>query len=163
MKDKIVLITGATSGIGKVAAITLAKMGAQVVLHGRNTNKAEAVRQEIMAACGHRKVDILIADLFSLAETRKMAEVFNSRYQHLDVLINNAGALMGNHREVTTEGIEKTMAINLFAPFLLTGLLFHQLMKSPAGRIINLSSSAHRQNARPDFTDIQGLQNYSPL
>jgi NAD(P)-dependent dehydrogenase (short-subunit alcohol dehydrogenase family) len=163
MKDKIVLITGASSGIGKATALALAKQGAHVIIHGRDAAKTEAVKREILSLGGRHHVDTLIADLFSLREVRKMAESFKRRYDQLDVLINNAGIMMGREREETEDGNEKTIGLNLLAPFLLTDLLLEPLKKSPGARIINVSSSAHRQNARPDFTDIQSGKAYSPL
>lgn len=157
------MITGATSGIGKVAAMVLARQGAHVVIHGRDAARAAAVRQEIMVACGHERVDVLVADLFLQADVQRVANAFLERYDRLDVLINNAGCLMGNRREVTKEGYECTLAVNLFAPFLLTALLMPALKRSASARVINVSSSAHRQSARPDFTDLQCERNYAPL
>jgi NAD(P)-dependent dehydrogenase (short-subunit alcohol dehydrogenase family) len=163
MKNKIVLITGATSGIGKATAIALAKQGAHLVLHGRNAAKITALKQELIELSGNNYIDILVADLFLMADVRKMAVEFNNKYNHLDVLINNAGMMMGNMREETAEGIEKTIALNLFAPFLLTTLLLPKLKASESARIINISSSAQQQNAKPDFNDFQSRHNYSPL
>jgi NAD(P)-dependent dehydrogenase (short-subunit alcohol dehydrogenase family) len=178
MKDKIILITGATSGIGKAAAMALAKQGAHVIIHGRSEEKAKATQQEIITACReagiktgngtrneagneHPHVDILVADLFLLSEVRKMADTFNARYDHLDVLINNAGMMMNTNRETTSEGNEKTIAVNLLAPFLLTQLLMGKLTTN--ARIINVASSAHKESAKPDFNDMQLEKNYSPL
>lgn len=161
MNDKIILITGATSGIGKAAATALAKQGAHVILHGRNRQKTEALKIELIALCGHTRIDTVIADLFLISEVRKMAAELQQRYDRIHILINNAGTMMGNQREVTSEGIEKTIAINLLAPFLLTNLLLPQLSEN--ARVINVASSAHRQNAKPDFEDIESKKNYTPL
>lgn len=163
MKDKIILITGATSGIGKAAATTLAKQGAHIILHGRDARKTEALKMELIAVCGHTRIDTVIADLFLMKEVRTMASLLQQKYNRLDVLINNAGTMMSKQREVTAEGIEKTIAINLMAPFLLTNLLLPLLKASESARIINVSSSAHRQNAAPDFNDIESVKNYAPL
>ncbi|GLU53989.1 SDR family NAD(P)-dependent oxidoreductase [Dyadobacter frigoris] len=158
---RIILITGATSGIGREAAFALAKQGAHVIIHGRNTEKTDKLKQEIIVACGHLQVDTIVADLFLLAEVRLMAQHINERYRNLDILINNAGGIMGTAREETLEGREKTVALNLFAPFLLTELLLDKLKKSSDGRIINVSSVAHKHLAKPDFYDIENKKNYS--
>jgi retinol dehydrogenase 12 len=143
MQDKICLITGATSGVGEVTARELAKMGAHVVLLARNRDKALKTQQEIKSACGHDKVDILIADLSEQAQIRKVAAEFNSTYPRLDVLVNNAGLVTGNNRIETPEGHELTLAVNHLAPFLLTSLLFNKLKESTEARIINVSSIAY--------------------
>ncbi|MBE9461385.1 SDR family NAD(P)-dependent oxidoreductase [Dyadobacter subterraneus] len=158
---RVILITGATSGIGRAAAFALAKKGAHVIIHGRDEVKTDQLRREIIVACGHLQVDTIVADLFLLTEVRKMADHINERYKNLDVLINNAGGLMGTEREETPEGHEKTVALNLFAPFLLTELLLEKLKKSNDGRIINVSSVAHKHLAKPDFYDIENKKNYS--
>lgn len=163
MENKIVLITGATGGIGKAAAFELARQGARVIIHGRNAVRATVVQQEILSTHPHAQVDILIADLFLQSEVRRMANDFLSRYDRLDVLINNAGCMIGNQREVTSEGHERMLALNLFAPFLLTALLMPALRNSASARIINVSSSSHRETARPDFNDLAGERNYAPL
>lgn len=163
MKDKIVLITGATSGIGKAAARSLARAGAQVIIHGRNKEKAEFVKREILTRYPLARISILIADLSLMADVRAMAAEFSQSFDHLDVLINNAGGVMGNKRELTAEGNEKTLALNLLAPFLLTALLFPKLEASPSARIINVSSEAHRLALRINFSDLQHRLSYSPL
>jgi len=91
-----------------------------------------------------------------------MAEELNQRYDHLDVLINNAGAFLNKYRETTQEGFEKTITLNLFAPFLLMQLTTDLLAKSQAARIINLSSAMHRRGGKPDFDDFQSEKNYTP-
>lgn len=160
MNQKIILITGSTDGIGKITATSLAKQGHHVIIHGRNQIKAEKVRQEIITETGNKNVDLIIADLFSLTDIKRMTEEFKKKYNHLDVLINNAGAIFGKERETTEEGFEKTIALNLFAPFLLTQLLLESLQKSKSARIINLYSAMHRRSGKPDFTDFQQEKNF---
>ncbi|MGG0175849.1 SDR family NAD(P)-dependent oxidoreductase [Gottfriedia acidiceleris] len=163
MENKIILITGATDGIGKVAAKTLAKQGHTVIIHGRNRKKAQLVCDEIKIETGNPKVDILIADLFSFTDIKRMSEDFKQKYDRLDVLINNAGAFFGKNREVTIDGYEKTMTLNLFSPLLLTELLLDVLSKSPSARIINTSSATHKMPAaKPVFNDLQLEKNYTP-
>jgi NAD(P)-dependent dehydrogenase (short-subunit alcohol dehydrogenase family) len=163
MKEKIILITGATGGIGKATAIELARQQATVIIHGRDRKKTMDVVNDIKKESGNNRVDFLVADLFLLSDVRKMADEFHQTYKHLDVLINNAGGIMSIDRRTTPEGLETTMAVNLFAPFLLTNLLLDALKKSSDGRIINLSSNSHQLNARPDFSDLQNVNAYSPL
>jgi NAD(P)-dependent dehydrogenase (short-subunit alcohol dehydrogenase family) len=161
MESKTILITGATQGIGKETATTLAKKGHHVIIHGRNLSKLQAVAQEIKSISGNNKVDIIVADLFSLADTKRMADEFRTRYNRLDVLINNAGAIMNKERETTNEGFEKTIALNLLAPFLLMHSLLDVLAKSPAARIVNLSSAMHRRGGQPDLNDFQLEKSYA--
>lgn len=161
MKEKIVLITGATSGIGKETARALARQGHIVIVHGRDQAKTEKVCQEIKAETGNDLVDMLLADLFLLSDVKRMADDFKQKYERLDVLINNAGAMMGTEREITKEGLEKTIVVNLLAPFLLTELLLDVLAKSPAGRIVNVSSEMHKHGGKPDFNDFQMVNSYS--
>jgi NAD(P)-dependent dehydrogenase (short-subunit alcohol dehydrogenase family) len=163
MNDKTVLITGATSGIGKATAIALARKNYKIIIHGRDKQKTEQTCGEIQEITGNSKIDLLIADLSLLKEVQNLADEFTKKYDRLDILINNAGGIMNKKRELTDEGIEKTMAINLLAPFLLTKLLLPLLSKSPDGRIINVSSNSHSLNANPNFDDLQLTENYSPL
>lgn len=155
MGNKTILITGSTDGIGKITATTLAKQGHTIIIHGRNESKAEKVCEEIKSETGNNKVDYIIADLLLLADVKRMADEFKKKYNRLDVLINNAGAIFGKEREVTTEGFEKTITLNLFAPFLLTQLLLDTLSKSKSARIINLYSAMHRRSGKPDFNNFQ--------
>jgi NAD(P)-dependent dehydrogenase (short-subunit alcohol dehydrogenase family) len=162
MESKIILVTGATDGIGKETAKTLAMMGHTVIIHGRNRVKAKVVRDAIVSVSGNDKVDIMTADLLSLADVKKAVEEFKTKYSRLDVLINNAGAFFGKKRELTNEGFEKTITLNLFAPLLLMELLLSALQKSPAARIINLSSAMHKRGGKPDFSDLQLEKSYKP-
>ncbi len=161
MEGKIILITGSTDGIGKVTAKALAKQGHTVIVHGRNKQKAETVCEEIKFETGNSNIDFIIADLLVLSDVKRMADAFKERYDRLDVLINNAGAMFGKDRETTKDGFEKTMALNVLAPFLLTQLLLDVLVKSPAARIINISSAAHAMTGVLDMSDIQLVNNYS--
>lgn len=163
MNERIVFITGATGGIGKAAAMALAKQDFTVVIHGRDQQKTQQVCEELKAATGNSKIEFLVADLFSLREVRKMADEFVHKYKRLDVLINNAGGIMSKDRETTADGFEKTMAVNLFAPFLLTELLLDLLKASSDGRVVNVSSNSHQLNAKPNFDDLQLENNYDPL
>lgn len=159
--EKIIFITGATNGIGKAAALALAKLGHHVIIHGRNETLTKDVQQQIISESKNANVDYLIADLFLMSEVRKLAENIKRKYDRLDVLINNAGGVMGKQREETAEGIEKTIALDLLAPFLLTSLLLPELQKSPAARIVNTASAAHSFYAKPDFSDIELNEKYT--
>lgn len=156
MKDKVVLITGATNGIGRVAALELAKMGARVVIVGRSREKTEAVRQEILAAGGY--ADGLLADLSVMDEVRQLAENFRAHYDRLDVLLNNAGAIFAR-RQITADGLEKTFALNHLSYFLLTHHLLGMLKASAPARIVNVSSDAHR-SVQMNFDDLQHENSY---
>jgi len=162
MENKIILITGATHGIGKETATALAFKGHTVIIHGLNEAKLQAVANEIKTTTGNGRIDTIMADMFSLADIKRMADEFKSRYDRLDVLINNAGAFLNKQRETTTEGHEKTITLNLFAPFLLMQSLLEVLAKSQSARIINLSSAMHRRGGKPDFNDFQSEKNYNP-
>ncbi len=160
MKDKVILITGATSGIGKVAATELASMGATVIIHGRNREKAESVKKEIIEKCGHDRIDIVIADMASLNDVRQMAADVKMKYNHLEILLNNAGGVMKGSREITVDGLERTFAVNVASLFLLTALLFDLLRKSQDGRIISTSSIAHKFG-KLQLEDLQSEKKYS--
>lgn len=137
MRGKTVLVTGATNGIGWVTARGLARVGARVVIVGRNPGKTARVAAEIGAA------DTLIADLSELAQVRRAAAEFRERVGRLDVLVNNAGAFYSRRQE-TREGIELTWALNHLAPFLLTGELLPLLRQSEDARVVTVASAAHR-------------------
>ena len=162
MQNQLVLVTGATSGIGKETATTLAQLGAHVVLLARNAEKAEATRREIQAAAGHNRVDVLLADLADLGQVRRAAAEFNARYPRLDVLVNNAGLLFGAEREFSPDGNELGLATNHLGPFLLTSLLFDKLKASPAARVVNVASAAYKM-AKPDLADVQSAHRYRPM
>ena len=162
LQHQIILITGATSGIGLVTATELAKMGAHVVILARNAEKAAATQQEIKAAAGHDRVDVLLANLSDLSQVRRAAAEFNARYPRLDVLVNNAGLIFGARRQFSADGNELGLATNHLGPFLLTALLFDKLKASPAARVVNLASMAYKM-AKPDLGDAQSARHYSAL
>ncbi|WP_185816858.1 SDR family oxidoreductase [Hymenobacter metallilatus] len=161
--EPIALVTGATSGIGKVTAQQLARQGYHVVLLARNADKAARTRQEIQPeAWPGRRVDVLLCDLSDLNQVRRAAEEFNQRYARLDVLVNNAGLVFGNERETSASGPEMTLTTNHLGPFLLTSLLLPKLQQSPAARIVNVASMAY-QFAKPDFATLDVAGSYSPM
>lgn len=156
------LVTGATSGIGEITARELARQGAHVIILARNSSKAERTQREIIAATGNERVDIVLADLSVLQQVRDVAAQLHDKYPRLDVLVNNAGLMFGAEREVSADGYEMTLATNHLGPFLLTSLLFGQLQKSPAARIVNVASTAYRFS-KPTLDDIQSEHSYSPM
>jgi retinol dehydrogenase-12 len=158
MKDKVVLITGATNGIGKVAALELARQGASVVIVGRNPEKTTAVVDEIKRSTGNTHVESLIADLSSIAEVRRLADAFKQKYSRLDILINNAGATFTTRQE-TVDGLEMTFATNHLSYFLLTTLLLDVLKASAPARVVNVASDAHTMG-KIDFDDLQNHKNF---
>jgi NAD(P)-dependent dehydrogenase (short-subunit alcohol dehydrogenase family) len=160
MNGKICLVTGATNGIGKATARALAQMGATVVIVGRNAQKTSQVVEEIRAASGNKNVDSLLADLSSQQEVRRLANEFKSKYSHLHVLLNNAGAVF-MQRQLSVDGIEMTFALNHLAYFLLTNLLLDTIKASAPARIINVSSGAHT-SGKIEFDNLQGERDYSP-
>ena len=143
MQGKICLITGSNAGIGKATALELARKKATVILHARNTDKAKVAQTEIISETGNNDVHILCADFASLNQVRSMASQVLSDFERLDVLINNAGAVFAEYGE-TEDGFERQWGINHLAPFLLTNLVLPHLKKSESARIVNVSSSAHK-------------------
>jgi NAD(P)-dependent dehydrogenase (short-subunit alcohol dehydrogenase family) len=159
MQNKICLVTGATDGIGFVTARELARQGATVVIVGRNPEKTAATAITLQQATGNNTVDFIVGDLSLLAQVRQVAESFKRKYNRLHVLINNAGMLFAK-REVTSEGLEKTFALNHLNYFLLTHLLLDVLKASAPARVINVSSNAHAR-AKLDFDDLQLEKGYN--
>jgi len=158
MKDKVVMVTGANSGIGKAASLALAKMGATMVMVARNKERGEAARSEIIRKSQNSSVDLLLADLSSLESVRQLATDFKKKYPKLDVLINNAG-LFNQRRRVTADGYESTFATNYLASFLLTNLQLDLLKASAPSRIINVSSVGH-YNGHINFDDLNLEKEY---
>src|SRR5579872_5218617 len=119
MRQRVCLITGATEGVGKATAVALAARGFRTVLAARSAAKAEFVKREIASATGRDDVDVLVGSLNSLAQVRRLAEAFKSRYGQLDVLVNNAG-IFAPSRVLTEDGFETTFQVNYLSHFLLT-------------------------------------------
>jgi NAD(P)-dependent dehydrogenase (short-subunit alcohol dehydrogenase family) len=159
MEGKTVLITGANSGIGKAAARALAKMGARVVISGRDRPALETALADIRSASGNNRVEMLVADLSSQKEVRRLAAEFKQTFGRLDVLLNNAGVIL-SRRTVTVDGLETTFAVNHLAPFLLTAFLRDALVASAPARVVTVASEAHRQTAGLDFDDLQHEHRY---
>ena len=159
VQGKTIVITGATDGIGKVAARELAKMGANVTIVGRNAAKGEAVVRELQQAAGHDRVAFLQGDMESQNSIRSAASSLKGRHQHIDVLLNNAGAMF-QKRELTADGIERTFALNHLGYFLFTAELLDLVKAAPAGRIVSVASAAH-QGAKLDLEDLQNEKAYS--
>lgn len=160
MRGRICLVTGGTNGIGKSTAQELARMGAMVIIVGRDAQKTSRVVKEIRAASGNPEVGSMLADLSSQQEVRHLANEFKSKYSHLHVLINNAGGYFLK-RQLSVDGIEMTFALNHLASFLLTDLLLDTIKASAPARIINVSSGAHT-SGKIEFDNLQGERNYSP-
>ncbi|HXN31052.1 MAG TPA: SDR family oxidoreductase [Polyangiaceae bacterium] len=154
MQGKIVLVTGANQGIGKATALALSRQGARVAIVSRNADKGRAAVAEIEAASGARgMVDLIVADLSSQAEVRRVAGELKARHTRLDVLVNNAGVFVPK-RHVTADGFEETFAVNHLAYFLLTHELLDLLKASAPARIVNVSSHAH-SHAKINWEDLQ--------
>jgi NAD(P)-dependent dehydrogenase (short-subunit alcohol dehydrogenase family) len=162
----LVLITGATRGIGRAAAVELAGQGAEVALVGRDRDRVRDVAEEARAANGGETgatgggetVHEHVADLTSMAEVRRLAEEVRDRYEHIDVLANNAGALF-HSRKLTDEGFERTFALNHLSPFLLTNLLRERLA---GGRVVTTASDAHETGVL-DLDDLQSETSYRAM
>jgi retinol dehydrogenase 12 len=159
LHGKTALVTGATAGIGRVTAETLAKMGANVILVGRSPNKLNAAVAEIRSATGNPRVDGLVADLSSQASVRQLAEEYLARFDQLHILVNNAGAFFARRHE-SVDGIEMTFALNHLAYFLLTDLLLERIKASTPARIVNVSSGAHVA-ARLNLDDLENKRSFS--
>ena len=161
MKGKVCLITGATSGIGKVTAAALAAQGAEVIITGRNRQKTEATVKQIKTETGNEAIQYLLADFSDLEQVRDLASTFNERSSRLDVLVNNAGSFF-NTRQGTPYGVEMTFLVNHLAPFLLTNLLLETIRDCAPARIINVSSDAHKYGTM-NFDDLGFKRGYAGM
>lgn len=161
INGKTILITGATNGIGLIAARELARLGAQVVIASRSPEKCASVVEQIKRETGNVQVESIAADLSTRDGVHKVAHEFKRRHTRLDVLLNNAGALFLS-RQLSEDGIEMTFALNHLSYFLLTILLLDTLKASGPARIVNVSSAAH-QRGRINFDDLQMEKGYIGL
>ncbi len=153
MKPKTCMITGANSGIGYIMARELARMNAHIVMVCRSKERGEAARKKIMNQTKNLHVDLLIADLSSMKQVRKLAEEFRNRYDRLHVLMNNA-VIWPKKRMTAEDGLELQFAVNHLSHFLLTNLLLDVIKASAPARIVNVSSGIHKR-VKLDFEDLQ--------
>ena len=158
MRDKVVVITGATSGIGAVAADLLAQKGARIVFVARDRDRGEKLRRHLRAVAAHADHAPHYADLTRLSDMQRVAEEIAAAEAHIDVLINNAGAMF-THRKLTEDGLERTFALNHLSYFVLTNLLLERLKATPGARIVSTASDAHK-GARLNFDDLQSSHGY---
>ncbi len=156
---KIYLVSGSTDGIGKQTATMLAGNDSVVIVHGRSKEKCLTAKREIESLRPGTTIDFAVGDLSTIEGVRTLAYDLHSRYDRLDVLLNNAGVFM-NQRILTRDGLETTFAVNHLSTFLLTKLLLPLLEKTPASRIVTVSSIAHR-NGVIDLENLNAERSYS--
>ena len=157
LKGKTALVTGSTDGVGRVVAERLGKMGARVLVHGRDQTRGERVAGDIRAGGG--TADFLAADLASLADVRRLADAVRASTDRLDILVNNAGiGSAGAARQTSADGHELRFAVNYLAGFLLTYLLLPLIKQSAPARIVNVASAGQQAI---DFSDVMLTRGYS--
>ncbi len=155
------MVTGANSGIGKVVAKELSRMGGRVTLVCRNQVKGEIARNEIENATGNKSVELMLADLSSLESVRALAKNYRGAHTELNVLVNNAGLIIGK-RTATVDGLETTFVVNYLSHFLLTNLLLDLLSNSAPSRVVNVTSDAHFRG-HMSLEDLQEVGNYGAM
>ena len=158
MSGKRVVLTGASRGIGRETALALGRMGAELSLVVRDAERGNAVAEEVRALGAGGDARVFVADLSSMADVRRVGSELLGAHDRIDVLVNNAGALLMD-RQVTKDGFEATFATNHLAYFLLTDVLLAALKKAPAGRIVNVASDAHHRGSLA-FDDLMGEKRY---
>ncbi len=158
MNGKVVVITGATSGIGQVAAEKLAGMGGRIIQIARDRNRGEAAIERLRQLAPALPHAIYYADLSKLRDMKLVAAQIAAAEPRIDVLINNAGAMFGS-RQLTEDGLERTFALNHMSYFVLTHGLRERLKTSAPARVVNTSSDAH-QSFTLDFDDLQSEKAY---
>jgi retinol dehydrogenase 12 len=153
MAGRTCLVTGATSGIGRQTALRLAMLGAAVIIVGRDEARGQSTAGDIRRRAPAARVEVMTADLSSLAQARQLAEDVQARHHRLDVLVNNAGVL-STRRRLTADGLEVTFATNHLGPFLLTCLLRDLLERSAPARVVTVASAAHKQVRTIPWADL---------
>jgi NAD(P)-dependent dehydrogenase (short-subunit alcohol dehydrogenase family) len=161
LEGKTVVLTGATSGIGRASALSLSRKGARLAIVCRDRAKGHALAAEIRSGSPSASVDVFVADLSKLAEVRRVAAELLERLPRIDVLVNNAG-IVNLRRELTEDGLEATFATNHLAYYLLTRLLLERLIASAPARIVIVASDAHRFG-RFDPDDLQSEKRYGAM
>ena len=161
LHSKNIIVTGGSTGIGIESARALADMGASVWIVGRGESKTKQAIESIKQSTGNGHVDYFIADLTSIASIKEVSRMILSRLDHLDVLLNNAGAIF-MQRQISVDGFEMTFALNHINYFLLTRLLLDLIKNTAKARIVNVSSAGHR-SGHVDFSDLQSNNNYNPM
>ncbi len=159
MSDRVCMVTGASSGIGKATAVGLAELGATVVLVCRNEARGEAARAEIIESSGNEAVELMLADLASQQSIRDLARRFTASHTELHVLVNNAGIYLTKWK-VSVDGVEMTLAVNYLARFLLVNLLKETLIRSAPARVIDVAGAYHKKG-KINFDDLNGDAGYS--
>lgn len=152
LKDKICIVTGSNSGIGKVTALEIAKMGATVIMVARSKEKGEKALEEVKSLSGNKNIELMLCDSASQQSIRDFVEQFKAKYKNLHILVNNAGAAIPE-KHLTKEGLESTFASNHLGYFLLTNLLLDLLKASAPARIVNVASDGHKMG-HIDFDDL---------
>lgn len=160
MENKVCLVTGGTRGIGHATALGLAKLGATVIIVGRDEEAGNTAVVQIQTTANNPHITFIPADLAQQAEIHRLADHLKIEHPRLDILINNAG-IIAPERQLTPDGLEYTLAVNHLAPFLLTYLLLPLLQASAPARIITVASQAHSHTL--DFDNLQGEKSYDPL
>jgi retinol dehydrogenase-14 len=158
IQDRVWIVTGANSGIGKATALALARLGGTVVMACRDATRGEAAQQEVVRESKNPKVTLMIVDLASQSSIQSFADEFNQDYRRLDTLVNNAAVFTWT-RDVTPDGLERQFAVNHLAGFLLSHLLLDKLIASAPSRVVNVSSTAG-ERATVRFDDLQGEREY---
>ena len=166
MNNKIVLITGGNNGIGKATAIGLAKKGANVTIACRNKLKGEQAVKDIKTASNNQNISLIICDLSDIESVRQCADTFKKQYNHLDVLVNNAGVIVDTYKE-TKQGFEWQIGVNHIGHFYLTHCLMENLLAADKPRVVNVSSEIHYQGKidfdrfTKDKGDYSGMPAYA--
>jgi len=158
LSNKVVLVTGANSGIGFEASVKLARLGATLVMVGRNREKLDAAVAEVKQRAASENVTSRLCDFSAQSSIRALAEAFRKDHDRLDILVNNAGSV-SDTRQVTVDGFEQTFAVNHLGYFLLTDLLLDLLKAAAPARIVNVASVGHRRGEL-DFDDLHMEKGY---